>query len=233
MIRIIHTSDIHLGKKKTINTHNASSDSWRSLWELVNLSSQIEASLVIIAGDFFESNRLDSRTVIQAAQDIARFQIPVVILPGNHDCLVSNSVYNRVCLPEIASNVRIFTASEGETFSFPELDIAVWGKPITSYGGDLRPLSGIPPRGPERWQMAAAHGYYVGSQSHHAWNFQISEEEIIASDRDYIALGHWGTFRCVHDYPVKAYYAGSLPSAVAIVELHEFGVFVRPHSLNL
>ena len=62
----------------------------------------------------------------------------------------------------------------------------------------------------------------AGAESHPAYSFQISEREIVDSQRDYIALGHWGAFKCVSDGDVKAYYCGSPSSgtrSVAIVDL--------------
>lgn len=169
-------------------------------------------------------------------RELLRALVPVVILPGNHDCLIPDSVYRQACFSKLTPNVRVFTSPEGERFSFPELDLAVWGKPITSYEADHRPMAGIPPRGKERWQIAVAHGYYVGVRNDQIHSFQISEEEIVQSCQDYVALGHWGAFRCVCDEPVKAYYPGSASGTgmVAIVDLlDKVGVQVRSHPLAL
>jgi len=234
-VRILHTSDVHLDNTAASGPHETESDSWRALTAIVDLSIQVSASIVIVAGDLFESNRIDAATAEMAARCLRRLAVPVVIVPGNHDCLRDDSIYGRVHLPDVADNIRVFSAASGETFSFPELDLAVWGKPIPDYGGDLRPLSGPPPRGRERWHIGVAHGYYVGRQTNRAWSFQISEDEIVASCFDYVALGHWAAFRCVHDGAVKAYYSGS-PSAgtrtVAIVDLQETGVDVARYLLD-
>ena len=234
-IRALHTSDIHLGEYDSASPGRLDRPH-RALKALIDLSIEAKTSLVIIAGDLFEHNRVDATTVEFALGELHRALVPVLILPGNHDCLVPDSVYRREYFSKLASDVRVFTTPEGERFSFPELDLAVWGKPITWYGGDLRPLAGIPPRGRERWQIAVAHGYYVGAQSHPMTSFQIDEEEIVQSRQDYVALGHWGEFRCVCNGAVKAYYSGSASSTstVAIVDfIDDVGVQVRSHPLPL
>jgi DNA repair exonuclease SbcCD nuclease subunit len=199
---------------------------------LVDLSIREEASLVIIAGDFFDHNRVDATTVELALRELLRALTPVVILPGNHDCLVPDSIYQQTCFSKFAPNIRVFTALEGQRFSFPELQLAIWGKPINSYGGNFRPMAGIPPRSSERWQIAVAHGYYVGNLTNQVNSFQISEEEILESRYDYVALGHWGAFRSVCDTSVKACYAGS--ACPVVIDLLEEGeVRVRPHPLLL
>jgi len=171
-----------------------------------------------------------------AVQELIRAFVPVVILPGNHDCLAPDSIYQQVSFSKLAPNVHVLTAPKGERLSFPELNLAVWGKPITSYGGDLRPMAGIPPRGWERWQIAVAHGYYVSDRTDQIYySLKISEEEIVQSCQDYVALGHSPAFRCVCSGPVKAYYSGSPSSVtrtVAIVDfLDDGGVQVNSHPL--
>ena len=235
-VRLVHSSDIHLGEDRFVDMGLPPDRAERALKALIDLSIQAEANLVVIAGDLFDNNRVGPAEVEFATTELARAIIPVVILPGNHDCLVPDSVYKRFALTELAPNVCIFTALEGEAFSFTELDLAVWGKPIDSYGGDLRPLEGIPPRGGELWQVAVAHGHYVGADAGQFHSFQISEAEILQSGRDYVALGHWDLFRSVCSDGVKAFYAGSTGArgTAAVVDLSEhFGVQVRPCPLPL
>lgn len=62
---------------------------------------------VIVAGDAFESNAIDRKTIARALDALAEFgETPVVILPGNHDCLDASSVYsskawNEGCTPNV------------------------------------------------------------------------------------------------------------------------------------
>ena len=152
--RILHTSDIHLLSLGDSACH--------SLEAVVDLANHAKVDLVIIAGDLFDHNRVDDNLVSFVAEQLQRLLAYTIILPGNHDCLVPNSVYHRAELWQDATSVRVIRSPQGETLDLSGLGISVWGKPIVSYDGDLRPLAGIPrPQGNGRWHIAVAHGYYM------------------------------------------------------------------------
>lgn len=229
-MRLLHASDLHLGEHTSADGLDECGQ--RLLRALVGTSARMSADLIIIAGDLFDSNRVSADTAGAAFAELRKAAVPVVILPGNHDCLVADSIYRLV--PPPGGNIRIF-ASPDETFSFPGLDLAIWGKPLASYSGKTRPLVGIPARGPERWRVAVAHGYYAGDSPDQKYSFQITQNEIMQSGCDYVALGHWSEFRCVGDGTVTACYSGSASQAnkVAVVELSEDGVRVKSQCLAL
>lgn len=236
-VRILHTADIHLGASNRggynlLEIGEQADRCCAVLKSIVDLSIYVKADLIVIAGDLFDRNLVDSSTLESALRQLNRATVPVLILPGNHDCLSPKSVYVRVPFAQCASNVHIFINPEGERFSLTELDLAVWGKPVTDAESDFRPMSGIPPRGKERWQIAVAHGHYVGAHFQRADMYQISQEEIVESCYDYVALGHWPSFCCVCDAPVKAFYCGaaSETGTVAIVDFFQSGeIEVRCH----
>lgn len=223
-LRILHTSDLHLGEE----TYGCD-----RLEALVEAATGINVHLVIVAGDLFESNRVSDNAVSFILQQLYRFQVPVILLPGNHDCLVNDSIYRRESFSKPVDSIQVFKDLNGETFSFPELDAAVWGRPLGDYAGDLHPLAGIPPRSSERWQIAVVHGWFADiSPSLKRFSFPITEEEVDNCGRDYVALGHCPTFTCVSDARIKAYYSGSATQTgtFAVVDfLDGMGVKVTPY----
>ncbi len=225
--RILHTSDLHLESLADKSCH--------SLKALVSLANQAKADLVIVAGDLFDHNRVEDGLVSFVVEQLQRLSTYVAILPGNHDCLVSGSVFERAGLWQNDTNIRVFKAPHGETLDFPDRGISLWGKPMGYYEACAQPLAGIPqPEKNGNWHIAVAHGYYVDAGPPLFPSYNITKEEIVTSGYDYIALGHIIEFRCVHDGAVKAYYCGSpsISGAVAIVDLtEEVGVQVRPYSL--
>ena len=228
--RVLHTSDFHL---ETLNDRAC-----HSLQALVGLVVKMKVDLVVIAGDLFDHNRVDNNLVSFVVEQLRRLPVDVVILPGNHDCLVPDSVYHRHELWKDIPNVRIIRDPQGETLDLPGAGIEVWGKPIDSYdGGKIRPLDGVAqPRENGQWHIAVAHGYYVGDNFPVFPSLHISHQEIATSCQDYVALGHYPVFRCVCSEPVKAYYSDSpsLHGAVTIVDFNEeTGVQVNRHSLEL
>ena len=132
--QILHTSDLHL---RTID-----SGSSQNFMTIIELTIKHKVDLLVIAGDFFDHNGIDNSVVIFAVDQLKKVACPTIILPGNHDYLAVNSVYNRIMWQDL-HNVFIFRKREGETFNFPELKVSIWGKPII-VEDNIRPLSGIP-----------------------------------------------------------------------------------------
>lgn len=215
--KILHTSDLHLAAP--------GDGACDSLQTLVSLAIRSKVDLVIIAGDLFDHNRVSDSLISFTVEELRRLAIPTVILPGNHDCLVPGSVFERTELWRDCANVRILRSPHGEMLDLPGLGVSIWGKSIsTDDSGDIQPLAGIPqPQGNGYWHIAVAHGYYVSTDHPLFPSYHITEEEIVASGWDYIALGHIPVFRCICNEPVKAYYCGSpsLSGTVALVELAE------------
>ena len=225
-LRVLHTSDLHLAV--------LDDGACRSLEALVDLAIGAGVDLVIIAGDLFDHDRVDDDLVSFVVEQLRRLTASVVILPGNHDCLVPGSAFTRDNLWQNGANVRIFRSTRGEILDLPGLGVTLWGKSMDSYEHDVRPLGGIPsPRQNGHWHIAVAHGFYVNVDPPLFPSYHITEEEITASGWDYIALGHLITFGRVCDKP-KAYYCGSpsLSGTVAMVCLaEETGVQVTRCSL--
>ena len=167
---------------------------------------EARADVLLLAGDVFDHNRVQLPLLDQATRLMGDAGFPIVILPGNHDCLTPNSVYRRGGLAEPAT-VHVLGISVGEVASLPELDLAVWGRPHMDHA-DYSPLRDPLARS-ARHQVITAHGHWVtGPHDHHrAW--LIHDEEIAALDTDYVALGHWDRALPVGDGSVPAYYSGS------------------------
>ncbi|MDD5289301.1 MAG: metallophosphoesterase, partial [Dehalococcoidales bacterium] len=151
--RIIHTSDLHL--------LSLNGPACQGLQAVVDLALKSEAELLIIAGDLFDQNRIEDNVLDFVRKQICRLPIPVAILPGNHDCLVPESVYNRSEYWQDCTNTHIFRDSRGETLNLPALHLSLWGRPIDTYMNDVRPLEGMPqPADNGSWNILMAHGYF-------------------------------------------------------------------------
>jgi DNA repair exonuclease SbcCD nuclease subunit len=207
-LRILHTSDVHIGDSFSRDD---------AISALVDLALAHEVDVMVIVGDFFDNNRVETDVAQAIVDKLHRLPVPVVVLPGNHDPLLVGTIYGRVVLPD---HVRVLTAPDGETVTLDELDLEIWGKPHMSYD-DNRPLEGLPPRGTSTWQVALAHGQLVQSTDDLRRAYLITPEEIAGSERDYVALGHWDVQRDVSAGPVAAWYSGS-PSRKAVCALVTF-----------
>jgi DNA repair exonuclease SbcCD nuclease subunit len=216
---LVHSSDLHLGL-------NHSGDDLHGLRQVIVAAQQSAAGVLLLAGDVFDHNRVPLEFIDRTARLLADAALPIVILPGNHDCLTPNSVYRRGGLADPA-NVHVLGITADELTTFPDLDLEIWGRPHLDHT-DYSPLRDPRSRG-ARHTVATAHGHWVtGPHDHHrAW--LIHDEEIAAIDADYVALGHWDRALPVGDGTVPAYYSGSpdLARTVNVVRfLPEGGVDV-------
>ena len=94
----------------------------------------------------------------RTAAVIAAAEIPVVLLPGNHDPVLPDAVFHRKSLAAVP-NLHIIGLTHDEAIVFPALDLEIWGRAHRDYS-DMIPFETVRPRR-TRWQIATAHGHYV------------------------------------------------------------------------
>ncbi len=231
-LRLLHTSDVHLG---AYDSGHGSEDRRAALEEMfrrvvdVGLSRGVD--FVVIAGDFIDNARVRDETLQFAAEQIARAQVPVVLLPGNHDHVGAGSIYDRFDIESGAPNLRLMRSPGGETVALAELDVELWGRSHTEQLADFSPLGDGPARGKAAWQIAVAHGHFIHPRAALHHSFHIREEHLRALDRDYVALGHWEQLTRVAGGHVTAAYSGaplglgggSADGRVLIVDLERDG----------
>jgi len=219
-IRIIHTSDVHLGapfeflgekgKEQRLALRGA-------LERLVRIAREGRYAALIIAGDLFDSAynvaESDLSFAIRCLTD-AGPGCTVVILPGSHDFWAPGSVYERERRRfEAGGAIRILTP-ERTVVELPELSLAFHGKALTSNASAADPLPALVPLGTLRWNIALAHGSVEGFAG-------ISEAQDnpvnLAGLRDgfsYVALGHWHSHLVVRQAAPPVVYSGS-PEIIA------------------
>ena len=220
---VVHSSDLHLGTDSVFSPYAA--DPLLLLRGVLEVAKEVDADLVLLAGDTFDHNRQPSDLIEKMAQVLAEYRAPIVILPGNHDPLTPDSVYRR---PEFAipANVCVLGLTVDEIVEFPLLGLEVWGRAHADYA-DMSPLRDPSPRS-MRWRLAAAHGHYVDEPEEAGrmlGSWLIRREDLIATDAHYVALGHWNRATRVSDEQVNAYYSGSpdLTGAVNLVRFRDSG----------
>jgi predicted MPP superfamily phosphohydrolase len=209
---IVHSSDLHLDS----GTSDGELD---SLERVIEVSQRLDADLLLLAGDVFDNNRVPLTLIDRASRLLADVDRPVVILPGNHDCLVPESVYRRGGLAD-PSNIWVLGVSVDDSVLFSALDLEVWGRAHFDYG-DMSPLSAVRPKS-ARWQIAVAHGHLVRGPHDLHRSYLIRDDEIADSGADYVALGHWDVAFAAGDGKVPAYYSGS-PDYAGTVNVVRFG----------
>ena len=223
---LVHSSDLHVEDDR--NLASAGGDGTAGLRAVLATARALPADIVLLAGDTFENNQLGSAVLDRAGQLLADAGLPVVLLPGNHDPALADSVFVRGGLAELP-NVSILGITHDEAVPFAVFDLEIWGHAHRDY------FSMAPLRGPRhrstRWQVAMAHGHYEPPETRAnplrpSWVF--GDEEIAATAADYLALGHWDRPVRVGNGVVPAYYSGSpdLAGTVNLVRLTADGEVV-------
>jgi DNA repair exonuclease SbcCD nuclease subunit len=222
-VALVHSSDVHVDEGRTAAVHGG--DGTAGLAAVLATARALRAQLVILAGDTFEANSLGAALIDRAGRLLADAGLAIVILPGNHDPALPDSVYIRGGLAQIP-NLVILGVTHDEAVQFPAIDLEIWGHAHRDYL-DMPPLRGPRPR-TTRWQVAVGHGHYEPPETRAnplrpSWVF--GDEEIAATAADYLALGHWDRPMRVGNGAVPAYYSGSpeLARTVNLVRLTAAG----------
>ena len=229
---VLHTADVHLGSDVYGRAEEQAAQRARErrvLTRIVDRALADQVDLVLIAGDLFDHNRVPDETVEFVRTELDRLRQPVVILPGNHDCLHTNAIYDRHDFP--APHVHVVRRFEGETLAFPELDALVWGRAMEEHEPAFQPLAHIPGRDDTRWCLAMGHGFFFEQRQRPDRSSPIFADEVRDTGWDYLALGHHHLQADVSQGRVTAYYAGA-PGTVLRVDLSDDGVRVTPRPLE-
>jgi DNA repair protein SbcD/Mre11 len=211
-LKILHTADVHLGLDGYVadpQTQRYRDIIHQAFRTIIDLTIEENVDLLLIAGDLFDSNRPSGDVVDFAIQELRRAGRPIVMIPGNHDCLNAQSIYRQVNLPAACSNLLLMAHPDGERHQLAAPNLVLWGRGMVEHEPAYHPLGAIPrPKG-DAWHIALGHGFFMEEDVPSYRSSPIYAEEIRASGWDYVALGHCHAFADVSQGAVTAYYAGA------------------------
>lgn len=204
---LLHVSDVHLGARHADLGHAATTQRERQLAAFrraidVGLERKVDA--VLICGDLFDSNGQPRRIVEQAVGELKRLTdagIRVVIIPGTHDVYDSRSIYRAFDLPAMAglapgSDLLTVLTPDAPELHVEALDLLVVGRVFPTKRAPQSPLAGFSVGRDERasWKVGMIHGARRIPGKVEQDEVIFTDEEIAASELDYLALGHWHSF---------------------------------------
>lgn len=133
-MKIIHTGDLHLKKfyKGSLPlevSNKLLEDSWRALFNVFEFSNEVEADIILVAGDLFEREFFNLRDVNRFLDLIKNVRAKVFIAFGNHDYLSEDNLFLKVDLPE---NLYIFK-NELDYFELRDLKTRIYGISYDSF----------------------------------------------------------------------------------------------------
>lgn len=95
--RFMHTSDWQLGVTRQFLDVDSqarwAAARFEGIRNLGRIAREEQCEFIVVAGDIFESNQLDRRTVVKACEAMGSIGIPIYLLPANHDPLDAGSVF--------------------------------------------------------------------------------------------------------------------------------------------
>ena len=202
-VRLIHTSDTHLG----IDWHpELAADAFRTVTSSV---AQLGGDALLIVGDVFDNARIADEVLDFFLEQVGEVPAPVVVLPGNHDLYDDNSLYHREPFREAPANLHILRDTEGGLLSLPQLSLDLWGRAMPSHTPEFRPLAEMPSKNNGHWLVALAHAHFHFDYDTDVRSSPIFPNEVALAPCDYLALGHWDRHVDVSQGRVKAVYSGS------------------------
>lgn len=193
-MHIIHAADIHLDSPLAGLASRAgerASDlvgaTRRAFTALVDHTIDIEASLLLIAGDLYDGDWRDFSTGLFFVSEMARLDragIRVGVIKGNHDA--ENQMTRSLTWP---GNVKVFRADRAETWLLEDLGVAVHGRSFPRRDVTENIALAYPDPVPGLLNIGMLHTAADGRPGH-AFYAPCSIPELVAKGYDYWALGH-------------------------------------------
>jgi DNA repair exonuclease SbcCD nuclease subunit len=212
MPRFLHTADWQIGRQYSRFAKDdavALAEARFSAVERIAALAQREAvDAVLVAGDVFDAQTVSDRTIRRLFNVLAGFRGPWILLPGNHDAALAESVWQRAQRLQAVPD-HVVLALQAEPLYFNDLGFAVLPAPLTQRNtyDDLTAWFDQANTPPNLLRLGLAHGSVQGILAE-----DIDSANPIASDRaerarlDYLALGDWHGTRQINP---RCWYSGT------------------------
>lgn len=236
MPRILHTADWQIGRqfgRFAPDDAVALAEARITVIErIATIATKENVDAVLVAGDVFDSQTVSDRTIRRTFNAMHGFAGPWIMIPGNHDAALAESVWHRaIRLGAIPSNIRV--ALEPEVMTFSELGFVVLAAPLTqrqTYSDLTEWFDGVESE-PGLLRIGLAHGSMQGVLAE-----DIDSPNPIAANRaqqarlDYLALGDWHGCKQIDDLtwysgtPEQERFKDNAAGHVLIVDLLGIGM---------
>ncbi len=223
-VTFLHTADWQLGKpfasvRDESKRNRLQQERLQCIRNLGKVAAESKASFILVAGDLFDSSQATKATVSAACSAIGSLNVPVLVIPGNHDHAGPESIWDQKFFKreqeQLAPNLRVLIAQkpvilpEAIIFPAPLLRRHEPGDPtswIRTAVSEIDLPVGIP-------RIVIAHGTIQGFGSTqddddgetNVMNW-IDLSSLPQEPIDFIALGDWHGTKQVGD---KAWYSGT------------------------
>jgi len=211
MIKLLHTADWQIGK--TFGQFTAKDDAtllaearFVAVETLAQLACQYAVDAVLVAGDVFDAQGVPDRTILRVLHAMAGYTGAWVLLPGNHDAALAESVWTRMQrLTSLPDNVHLCLSPQPlllEKLAIlpAPLTQRITRDDLTQWFDQARTPVGLA-------RIGLAHGSVQGllAEGMDASN-PIAADRAAQARLDYLALGDWHGTRQVD---MHTWYSGT------------------------
>jgi DNA repair exonuclease SbcCD nuclease subunit len=170
-----------------------------SIHNVLKSAQEQNVDFVLLCGDIFEHNMVSQEYVKKVITIFNQYpDIPLYLLPGNHDVLGAGCIYNRPIFSQIS---HLTILSKSDSIEVPDATLhpcPVYSKFSTQDSSKAIPsVSGV-----EGIHIGVAHGSLEGKSPVPSWEGIDLPLDPLCVDKtgiDYLALGHWHSYRTFED----------------------------------
>ncbi len=212
MTKLLHTADWQIGKQfgqfEPDDAALLADARFAVVERLAALAHQHQVDAVLVAGDVFDAQGVADKTIHRLFHCMAGFSGPWVLIPGNHDAALSESVWTRAArIGAVPANA--FVCLRPEPLVLDALGLALLPAPLTQRHThvDLTEWFASAQLPPGLLRVGLAHGSVQGILAE-----GIDSSNPLAAGRaasaglDYLALGDWHGTKQVDE---RTWYSGT------------------------
>lgn len=235
MPRFLHTADWQIGRQYASFAPDdavALAEARISVIErIAGLATEETVDAVLVAGDVFDAQTVSDRTIRRLFNAMAAYTGPWILISGNHDAALAESVWTRAQrLEAVPANAHL--ALTPEVMEFGDAGFAILPAPLTQRHtmSDLTEWFDHAETTDGLLRIGLAHGSVQGilAEDENATN-PISPERYQSAALDFLALGDWHGTKQINPHtwysgtPEQDRFRGNDPGNVLLVDTPEVG----------
>lgn len=210
--RFLHTADWQMGRSfSRFETEDGAAlveARYAAIEKLAQLAVEQECDAVLVAGDVFDAQAVSDRTIRRVFNATSVFKGPWIMLPGNHDAALAESVWTRARrLDAVPGNIHL--ALEAGVILLEEQRLAVLTAPLTQRHTYTDLTEDFKDREtPQGFlRIGLAHGSVQGVLPDDVDSTNpIAPDRVDLANLDYLALGDWHGTKEINE---RTWYSGT------------------------
>lgn len=212
MPRFLHTADWQIGRQYSQfpadDAVPLAEARLAAVETIARLALEHQVDAVLVAGDVFDAQTVADRTIRKLFNALPGFPGPWIMIPGNHDAALAESVWTRAArLNALPANLHL--ALQGKVLDFSALGFSALTAPLTQRHtyNDLTEWFDEASTAPGQVRIGVAHGSVHGVLAEDIDSANpIDARRAERARLDYLALGDWHGCKQIDE---RTWYSGT------------------------